>query len=277
LTTPTTERMRGRRMAGAKTRGAGFTLIELLVVVAIIALLLSILLPALGMAREAARKPKCMANLRGIGAAIFMYAYDYRQTMPDYATMGKHQFRIAPGKSLRMPIPGGSPTPSPFAECWGLQAVLETGGPPHILPNGRAVGRNVDTPRYYPADSKGWICPANPGLKDRPDWPTFGNTYAYRCNSGFSDEDPNVPDRSGLVYNIDYLSRNRGIWRNPIVWDNYKWYPGEPGINGPFPRYVADERFQQPPHKIGSLRRSPALAWIGFYLDGHCQVNGFNR
>lgn len=52
----------------------GFTLVELLVVVAIIALLLSILLPSLGAAREQAKKVRCLANMKDLGAASHTYA-----------------------------------------------------------------------------------------------------------------------------------------------------------------------------------------------------------
>ncbi len=53
-----------------------FTLIELLVVIAVISLLMAILLPSLGKAREQGRRAACMANLRSIGQSIFIYAHD---------------------------------------------------------------------------------------------------------------------------------------------------------------------------------------------------------
>lgn len=60
----------------------GFTLIELLVVISIIALLIAILLPALGRARAAAYTTQCLSNMRQMAIATTAYAVDNRQQLP---------------------------------------------------------------------------------------------------------------------------------------------------------------------------------------------------
>jgi prepilin-type N-terminal cleavage/methylation domain-containing protein/prepilin-type processing-associated H-X9-DG protein len=65
-----------------KKRITSFTLIELLVVVAIIAVLVSVLLPALNSARRQARAVVCGSNLSQIGKALFLFANDNNEMIP---------------------------------------------------------------------------------------------------------------------------------------------------------------------------------------------------
>ncbi len=68
-------------MCVCKNKAKGFTLVELLVVISIIALLVSILMPALGKAREQAMSVKCKAHLKGLGVALLAHAGDNNHSM----------------------------------------------------------------------------------------------------------------------------------------------------------------------------------------------------
>ncbi|MEM8783933.1 MAG: prepilin-type N-terminal cleavage/methylation domain-containing protein [Planctomycetota bacterium] len=111
-------------MARSRPTPAGrfaFTLIELLVVISIIALLIGILLPALGAARESARGALCQSNIRNVSTAWYSYAADNDMWFPGRAA-------INPG------VPGGDP--ENVSRAWIVRGWLTIPNPSDPIPDG---------------------------------------------------------------------------------------------------------------------------------------------
>jgi prepilin-type N-terminal cleavage/methylation domain-containing protein len=128
---------------------SGFTLVELLVVIAIIGILVSLLLPAVQMVREAARKTSCKNNLRQIGIALHNY-HDVHQTLPP----GCLEWRgwNAPRTHRQMAWSGMI---LPFLEQTNLHASIDWGKPFDAIEN--AFAANSDVPVYACPSDKGFV------------------------------------------------------------------------------------------------------------------------
>jgi prepilin-type N-terminal cleavage/methylation domain-containing protein/prepilin-type processing-associated H-X9-DG protein len=149
-------------------RRSGFTLIEVLVVIALIAVLVGILLPALAGGRGSARTAACLSNLRQLGMGWTMYADDSREVMVPHR---------APN------LPGGTSNPEnwidvgnglKFRPTWIARMGRYTGV--HAFANPATDDGRQDF------DSKVYLCPQVPTWSDERN-AAYGYNYQYLGNS----------------------------------------------------------------------------------------------
>jgi prepilin-type N-terminal cleavage/methylation domain-containing protein len=182
----------------------GFTLIELLVVIAIIALLIGILLPALGKAREASRVAVCLSNTRQVSLAMTLYAGNNKDWYPmkpgrngmDLMDEQEGQGGFAGLFSLKQQ--GEQYSVSPGSMDIGYGASLPSGGAYYNGSTDTLLGSYMDTFECL-------VCPA-----DKLDY-WFSGKYAGGGIRRLSQNPPaHVPKKTSVVeevigYNISYL------------------------------------------------------------------------
>jgi len=130
-------------------RMQGFTIVELLVVIAIIAILASMLLPALNKAKEAGKSIVCIGNLKQLGLAMLSYTDDNNGTFPDGGS-STIQYQCWDWKLADYLKYALSPGPAIYHCPSGIPSANQTIN----QSRGYAMNDNVARGFYNPADSK---------------------------------------------------------------------------------------------------------------------------
>lgn len=244
-----------------------FTLIELLVVIAIIAILASLLLPALSLAKAKAHTVSCINNVKQISIVFHSYLGDYRDTFPGAA--------------------GGGPTTLPVAEDWIYWNTSDV----RIAANSpRAVFQNSPIVPYLGRMQTNLLrCPADKDVLRRVPRTGLPYLFSYSANSYYPDGQNNngvMSLFSGSTLYPDIPFKAASIVRPAgkiMLVDEFSNPPGVPGA----PADMPDDGRWTPTAtlKVGLAHLGPPFATVPSYItdrhnkkgtisfcDGHVEV-----
>jgi prepilin-type N-terminal cleavage/methylation domain-containing protein/prepilin-type processing-associated H-X9-DG protein len=186
-----------------------FTLIELLVVMAIISILTSLLMPALGVARNQARAISCRSRLKQLHYAMTMYTIDHRQYLPGLAESNGTQF---------FGIFTGATDPVDFEHGY--------------------------LSSYVGGDAEIWQCPSFAEFLPRADGPCTGYAYNYHYLTELKEKgnwwDPDYSySWQGLHESVVAMPSRTVVfgdsarnWMGPLE-ENWFWTPPSEGLAWP--------------------------------------------
>jgi len=156
----------------------GFTLIELLVVISIIALLIGILIPSLGAARDEARRVLCLSNLRSLGQMTALYRNDHEDD--EIPVMREVLANPLPPPEQIVPARSDFPDEDAFLKAWFEYYTI-----PRIYEAyGDAPPPQYDETREQWRASQPWACPQDRGRESEDGAYVVNNSTSYYYTPG---------------------------------------------------------------------------------------------